>query len=124
MYGTIAGLIALSIEAIGGVPQFISNQKNKSVEGLSVFMVITWFFSDFTKTLYFVVEVNKKIMLETTISIYYVWSFPVNHGCPHHHPDHGLPRKKCNVREKWERGIPATRSRGGNESLMLMIIRL
>ena len=60
MYGTIAGLIALSIEAIGGVPQFISNQKNKSVEGLSVFMVITWFFSDFTKTLYFVVEVIKK----------------------------------------------------------------
>lgn len=58
IYGTVLGLLSLSIEATLGFPQLISNQKNKSVDGLSIFMVVTWFVGDFLKTIYFVVEVN------------------------------------------------------------------
>ena len=48
---------------------------------------------------------KKNIMIEATISIYNIWSFPVNDGCAHYHPDNGVPGKKCNVGEKFERGI-------------------
>lgn len=59
IYGTVLGLLSLSIEATLGFPQLISNQKNRSVDGLSIFMVVTWFVGDFLKTIYFVVEVSR-----------------------------------------------------------------
>lgn len=57
-FGTILGLVSLSIEAIVAFPQMVQNQKNKSVEGLSLFMIFTWFLGDFLKTIYFVLKVN------------------------------------------------------------------
>lgn len=47
----------MGIEATLGIPQMLSNHRNKSVEGLSFFMVFTWLIGDFAKTLYFVIEV-------------------------------------------------------------------
>ena len=56
MYGDILGFCSLSIEATLGFPQMISNFKSKSTEGLSMFMIFTWFSGDFFKTLYFIIE--------------------------------------------------------------------
>ena len=56
-YGTILGFVSLSIEACLGIPQLLSNNANKSVKGLSFFMIFTWFAGDFSKTLYFLIEV-------------------------------------------------------------------
>lgn len=56
-YGTVLGFASMSIEATLGLPQLLSNHKNKSVEGLSFFMIFTWFAGDFFKTLYFIIEV-------------------------------------------------------------------
>jgi uncharacterized protein with PQ loop repeat len=47
----------LGLEAIVGIPQAFSNWKNKSVEGVSLAMIVMWFLGDFAKTLYFIVEV-------------------------------------------------------------------
>jgi hypothetical protein len=38
-----------------GLPQLYQNQKSKSVEGLSILLIATWFFGDFFKTLYFII---------------------------------------------------------------------
>lgn len=63
-------MVSLSIEAIVAFPQMVQNQKNKSVEGLSLFMIFTWFLGDFLKTIYFVLKVNSKIFIEPALSIY------------------------------------------------------
>jgi len=55
VYGEVLGLVAVSIECFVGFPQIYSNQKSKSVEGLSIFMIGTWFCGDFFKTLYFII---------------------------------------------------------------------
>lgn len=55
MYGEVIGLMAICVECFLGLPQIYNNQKSKSVEGLSIFMIGTWFFGDFFKTLYFIV---------------------------------------------------------------------
>lgn len=68
-YGDVLGMISLSIEAMVGIPQLITNQTNRSVEGLSVFMIITWFLGDFLKTLYFIVEVHVTYITATTFSV-------------------------------------------------------
>jgi len=52
----------MSIEATLGLPQLISNHKTKSVKGLSLPMIGSWFFGDFTKTIYFIYEVLIKII--------------------------------------------------------------
>jgi hypothetical protein len=57
-YGQLIGYVSLSIEATLGIPQLLSNYRNKSVEGLSLFMIFTWFAGDFLKTIYFVIEVG------------------------------------------------------------------
>ena len=57
-YGTAMGFASMSIEATLGMPQLYSNYKTKSVEGLSLFMIFTWFVGDFFKTLYFIIEVS------------------------------------------------------------------
>jgi hypothetical protein len=46
----------MSIEATLGLPQLISNYKTKSIEGLSLMMIGSWFVGDFFKTLYYVIE--------------------------------------------------------------------
>lgn len=56
-FGQILGLLSLGLEAIVGIPQAFSNWKNKSVEGVSLAMIVMWFLGDFAKTLYFIVEV-------------------------------------------------------------------
>ena len=53
-YGQLLGFLSLSIEATIGFPQLITNQVSRSVDGLSVFMIATWFFGDLFKTLYFI----------------------------------------------------------------------
>ena len=55
-YGTFLGFASTSIEATLGLPQLLSNYRTKSVEGLSFFMIFTWFAGDFLKTLYFIIE--------------------------------------------------------------------
>lgn len=41
-------------QATLGFPQMIQNCKEKNVEGISVFLILTWFVGDFCKTIYFV----------------------------------------------------------------------
>lgn len=53
-YGGIIGLLSLSIEATLGFPQMIKNFSQKSIEGISVFLILTWFVGDLAKTIYFV----------------------------------------------------------------------
>ncbi len=50
------GYMSMSIEATLGLPQLISNYKNKSVDGLSFMMISTWFIGDFFKVLYYIME--------------------------------------------------------------------
>jgi hypothetical protein len=56
-YGVFLGCVSMAMEATLGIPQLINNYNNKSVEGLSFFMIFTWFSGDFLKTLYFIIEV-------------------------------------------------------------------
>lgn len=48
------GYCALVIESMLGLPQVIKNQKNKSVEGMSLSMVLMWLGGDTFKTAYFI----------------------------------------------------------------------
>lgn len=57
-YGTVLGLGSLGIEATLALPQLISNHRLKSVEGLSIVMILMWFVGDFAKTIYFILEVK------------------------------------------------------------------
>jgi hypothetical protein len=41
-----------------GIPQLLQNHKNKSVSGLSIAMIMTWFIGDFLKTIYFVIKLQ------------------------------------------------------------------
>ena len=53
-FGQMIGLVSLCLEAALGSPQIYSNFANKSVEGLSVWMIMMWFVGDFVKTVYFI----------------------------------------------------------------------
>lgn len=57
-YGTVLGLTSLGVEATLAFPQLIHNQRCRSVEGLSIVMIMMWFFGDFFKTIYFILEVE------------------------------------------------------------------
>lgn len=57
-YGDALGFCSLTIEATLGFPQLLSNYRTKSVKGLSLFMIFSWFAGDFFKTVYFVLEVK------------------------------------------------------------------
>ncbi len=57
-YGDIIGFFSLSVEALLGFPQMISNHKTKSVEGLSFAMIGSWVIGDAFKTTYFIIEVS------------------------------------------------------------------
>lgn len=76
-YGTILGFASMSIEATLGLPQLISNHRNKSVQGLSFFMIFTWFAGDFLKTLYFIIEVSIPNS-ETTGTVHHVRDHPAH----------------------------------------------
>jgi hypothetical protein len=56
--GQIFGYISTVVEIYLAVPQIISNYKNKSVEGVSRFMVTLWMINDSLKTGYFFYNVN------------------------------------------------------------------
>lgn len=56
-FGQMIGLVSLCIEATLGFPQVYSNFVKKSVEGLSVQMILMWFLGDFCKTVYFIAKV-------------------------------------------------------------------
>jgi hypothetical protein len=45
----------LSVEALLGFPQMLSNYKTKSVEGLSLAMIGSWVIGDAFKTTYFII---------------------------------------------------------------------
>lgn len=47
------GFLAVFVEAMQGVPQFIKNHKHKSTEGMSTFMPCAWLSGDTFKTVYF-----------------------------------------------------------------------
>lgn len=74
-FGIILGLASLSLEATVGIPQFLQNQRNRSVEGLSMFMIGTWFFGDFSKTIYFVFKVRTLLFRLNPFSLYSVELF-------------------------------------------------
>jgi uncharacterized protein with PQ loop repeat len=57
-FGQMIGLISLCIEATLGFPQVWSNYSKKSVEGLSVQMIMMWFLGDFCKAVYFIAKVS------------------------------------------------------------------
>jgi len=48
------GYASVLIEACLGLPQLISNFKNKSTAGLSIGLIFTWFFGDCTKIYYYI----------------------------------------------------------------------
>ena len=58
-FGQMIGLVSLCIEATLGFPQVYSIFANKSVEGLSVQMIVMWFLGDFCKTVYFIAKVSR-----------------------------------------------------------------
>ncbi|XP_032673770.1 solute carrier family 66 member 2 [Odontomachus brunneus] len=52
----IVGLLAVLIEAMLGIPQFLRNSSNKSTAGMSVTMVTMWTLGDVFKTCYFILK--------------------------------------------------------------------
>lgn len=52
----VFGFLALGIEACVPLPQVIHNESRHSVEGLSKFLIGTWFFGDLLKVLYFIAK--------------------------------------------------------------------
>ena len=56
-FGEMIGLLSMGIESTLGLPQLINNFRTKSVKGLSIQMIGLWFLGDFTKTIYFIMEV-------------------------------------------------------------------
>ena len=69
-FGQMIGLVSLCTEAMLGLPQIYSNFRNKSVEGLSVQMIMMWFLGDFCKTVYFIANVTTKIFRPHPFSFY------------------------------------------------------
>jgi len=69
-FGQLLGIISLGLEATLGIPQLFSNWKNKSSEGVSTTMIAMWFIGDFTKTLYFIIEVIKELF---RLSLFNSW---------------------------------------------------
>src|SRR5689334_552466 len=55
-YYQILGYLALMVEAVLPMPQIVSNWRKKSVQGLSLVMVGTWFLGDAYKTFYFLMR--------------------------------------------------------------------
>ncbi|XP_018310845.1 PQ-loop repeat-containing protein 1 isoform X1 [Mycetomoellerius zeteki] len=52
----IIGFLAVLIEAMLGVPQFLRNSSNKSTVGMSIAMVAMWTIGDIFKTCYFILR--------------------------------------------------------------------
>lgn len=52
-YVELLGTLAAGVEAVLGLPQVISNYKNKSSGALSILMVFTWMFGDTFKAYYY-----------------------------------------------------------------------
>jgi len=55
-YVETLGFLALSIEALLGIPQMITNYRKGSTSGLSVEMVASWFIGDSFKSVYFLLN--------------------------------------------------------------------
>jgi len=47
------GAISVSLEAVIGLPQIISNIKNRSTKGLSYCLILNWIFGDTFKLFYY-----------------------------------------------------------------------
>lgn len=71
-FGQLLGIASLGLEATLGIPQLYSNWKNKSSEGVSTKMIALWFIGDFTKTLYFIIEVNRVLFRSNLFNLCYV----------------------------------------------------
>ncbi|KAL6425551.1 hypothetical protein ACFW04_009597 [Cataglyphis niger] len=56
MFIEVVGFLAVLIEAMLGVPQFLRNSSNKSTVGMSIAMVAMWTVGDIFKTCYFVLR--------------------------------------------------------------------
>jgi len=56
LYIETIGSVSVMIEACLALPQLFANRKNKSTEGLSMGLILTWFTGDLAKTLYFIVK--------------------------------------------------------------------
>lgn len=56
LYSQTIGTASVMIEACLGLPQLLSNRKNKSTAGLSMGLIFTWFAGDLAKTLFFVTK--------------------------------------------------------------------
>jgi len=53
VYTEAIGTISLLIEACLGLPQLISNHRNKNANGLSIGLILNWFFGDSSKIYYY-----------------------------------------------------------------------
>eukprot|EP00300_Choanocystis_sp_HF-7_P008901 c16163_g1_i1.p1 GENE.c16163_g1_i1~~c16163_g1_i1.p1 ORF type:complete len:333 (+),score=41.40 c16163_g1_i1:82-1080(+) len=49
----VMGYLALGVEALLPVPQYLRNKRRSSTQGLSTLMVLSWFVGDLLKTMYF-----------------------------------------------------------------------
>ncbi|CAH0393073.1 unnamed protein product [Bemisia tabaci] len=52
----VLGFLAVFTEACLGVPQLVKNLRQRSTEGMSVYMVLMWTAGDAFKTVYFIVR--------------------------------------------------------------------
>jgi len=56
IYANIIGSASTIIEACLGLPQLLSNRRNKTTAGLSIGLIFVWFAGDLGKTLYFILQ--------------------------------------------------------------------
>ncbi|KAK2578711.1 hypothetical protein KPH14_001009 [Odynerus spinipes] len=56
LFAVVGGFLAVLIEAMLGIPQFLRNFYNKSTTGMSISMVSMWTLGDIFKTCYFIIR--------------------------------------------------------------------
>jgi len=56
LYIETIGSVSVMIEACLGLPQLLANRKNRSTDGLSMGLILTWFTGDLAKTLFFILK--------------------------------------------------------------------
>lgn len=79
----ILGFFAVFTEAMLGAPQFMTNFKNKSTHGMSIYMVIMWTIGDMFKTGYFVVRSAPiQFWICGTLQVRFLFNFYILHIFP------------------------------------------
>eukprot|EP00730_Choanoeca_flexa_P015551 TRINITY_DN7167_c0_g2_i4.p1 TRINITY_DN7167_c0_g2~~TRINITY_DN7167_c0_g2_i4.p1 ORF type:complete len:278 (+),score=37.26 TRINITY_DN7167_c0_g2_i4:192-1025(+) len=104
LFVELTGLMSLLLEASLGIPQFLSNYRQESTQGMSIAMVVCWLSGDVFKTCYYVLRsaplqfpLCGALQIMVDIAILYqvfLYSHPTPQG-RHHHSQKpvGLPLK-------------------------------